>query len=148
MIANEVSAAATISLRRDGDLFELIVRRTFDDQELSFGLRMPEDKLKELRTRVPQFLTPFREKVGRVGVTLSDQLASAARNDLSNAAWATVDLICKGSGWKARPFLETIREHLRPVFGVAASSEADAPIVRLEATATDSLASLLPLELW
>src|SRR5215207_11311609 len=129
-MAEGASAAAIVSLQRAEDHDHLIfsVRRTSDDQTVSFGLPMPEAKFRELKARLPNILNQFRQLVGDPNVKLSDDRASQASLLLKTAAWAILDLLCEGSGVSPGEFVSQIRVHLQPLFGSASLLNKVAPV--------------------
>jgi hypothetical protein len=148
-MTGDVRAGATISLQRTDSGLILACQRTFDDSKgPSFGLTMSDTKLREMRSRVPNILSPFRVQVGDPEIKLSPKRASEAVARLENAAWAIMDLLRVGSGLSTREFVKSIRDYLQPLFVEADDSGAEPPVVSLEATTTDELTWLLPLELF
>jgi hypothetical protein len=145
-----VSAVATsiiFEIVRQERGARLQVRRLFDGALLEFTLPQPDERIREVRRRLPAAVEPFRRAVGPPdSCALNMDRASLAALHLDRLALSILDLLLVGSGWRARQFIDSVADHIRPAFRSPSGSEQIAPIVELRSSATDPLASLLPME--
>src|SRR5262249_22117652 len=146
-VAETMSAVATsivFEIARQGCGSRLQVRRVFDGGLLEFVLPRADERIREVRRRLPAAVEPFRRAVGPSNsCALSPDRASLAALQLDRLAFSILDLLLVGSGWRARQFIDAIANHIRPAFRGQSGSEEIPPTVELRSSAADPLAWLL-----
>jgi hypothetical protein len=147
-MSEDIAASATATLLRSkvsqaGALLKFCL--TNDEQGISFHFNDAEAVVTELRTRLPNILSPFRESVADEKVRLDPRRAKLAIDRLSVAAWAIEHILCRHSGLRDGTILNELRRYFTPIFA-GDSAEREPPLIRIEASVSDSLAWLLPFE--
>jgi len=142
-----VDTSIIFEILREGSESRLQVRRVFDQASIDFVIPRPDERIIEIRQRLPAAIEHFRSAVGpRDSCELSFKRAETAALRLDRLAFSILDLLLVGSRWTARQFTQTVADHIRPAFRNPSHSGGAAPIIELRSSAAEPLARLLPLE--